>query len=390
MLKLPAFRMRQYGFGEGAEETTLYITVMKVKHLMNSDIDRWTRENREGYQRPPSEGRFGMGKGSIVRYLLKELGAFPTSVLLNVRELKGKIRFEVKHKNNGIEFGELIIPDGEPLWIIDGQHRLEALKRATQSKSEFAEYPLPVSILNLKEKFDEMLHFYLVNSRQRRIKTDLVYKHLQLMVDKVILGGKEWLKEVILGPAQEREAMAAYIVDYLETEAQSPFHNRIQYVGERKEPHHIVRDYTLTYYISKILKEKALSGLGYDEFAKLLIDYWSVIRELYPKCFENPREYTLLKTTGIASFTYLFPTIFARCASEGDLTKSRMKEYLLSLKQKVRNPELPLDFQEPIDEKWWSSAHGPAIASATSQKIFNEITKNMAKKIEIVQREKRK
>ena len=231
-MKIPAFRIKQYGFGEGAGETTIYVTVMKVKDLMNAEIDRWTRENREGYQRPPSEARFGTGRGSIVRYLLRELGAFPTSVLLNVREQKGKLNFDIKSKINGIEFGELSIPENEPLWIIDGQHRIEALKRATASRPEFADYPVPVSILNLKDRFDEMLHFYIVNSRQRRIKTDLVYKHLQLMADRAIRGGREWLKEVILGPAQEREAMAAYIVDYLETEETSPFHNRIQYMGD--------------------------------------------------------------------------------------------------------------------------------------------------------------
>jgi len=206
------------------------------------------------------------------------------------------------------------------------------------------------------------------------------------MADRAIRGGREWLKEVILGPAQEREAMAAYIVDYLETEETSPFHNRIQYMGEPREPHHLVRDYTLTYYIAKILKEKAFSGLGYDEFAQLLADYWSVIKELYPKCFANPREYTLLKTTGIASFTYLFPTIFARCASEGDISKEKMKGYLSMLKKEVKSPELPIDFQQPIDEDWWSTAHGPSIASATSQKVFNEIAKYMAKKIEIASR----
>ena len=383
-MNFPSFRIKEWGYGKGAEPTTIYLTAMKLRDLaprQKSRIDRWTKDNREGYQRPTKQSRFGSGKGSIVRYLLDEIGAFPTSVLLNVR---GSVNFTVKDKiSEGIEFGELTIPDDETLWIIDGQHRLEALKRATDNKPELAEYPLPVSILNLSDKFSEMLHFYIVNSRQRKIPTDLVYKHLQMMVNQIVLSEKEWLKEIIVGPAQERQAMATYIVDYLEQDEKSPFIGKILFMGETKEPHHLVTDYLLARYIARILTEKAYAGMGYERVAEMLANYWSAIKELYPDCFKNPREYTLLKTTGVASFTYLFPTIFAYCATEGDVSKSKMKKYLSLLQTRTPDKQLSLDFQGPIGEDWWSRAHGPSIASATSQKIFKEISKSMAKKIEI-------
>ena len=380
-MNLPSFRIREWGYGKGAESVTVYLTAMPLKDLASSDIDRWTRDNREGYQRPPKESRFGAGKGSIVRYLLDEMGAFPTSVLVNVR---GSVKFTVKNRiSNNIEFGELAIPDNEKLWIIDGQHRLEALKRAMAKKAEFGDYPLPISILNCSDKFSEMLHFYVVNSRQRKIPTDLVYKHLQVMVNRIVLSGKQWLKEIIVGPAQERQAMAAYIVDYLESNKESPFYGKIRFTGETREPHHLLTDYTLTYWIAKILTEKAYAGMGYERVAEMLVDYWTAIKELYLDCFENANEYTLLKTTGVASFTYLFPTIFAYCATEGDVSKSKMKKYLSLLQTKTPDPQLPADFHGSIDEDWWSRAHGPFIASATSQKIFKEISKSMAKKIEI-------
>jgi len=381
-MNITCFRIQQWGYGEGAGKTPIYITVMSAKDLAKADIDRWTKHNKSGYQRQPKETRFGTGRGSIVRYLLDEMGAFPTSVLVNVR---GSLKFQSKIKMNEVmDFGELTIPDEETLYIIDGQHRLEALKRATSTQPDLEDYPLPVSILNLKDKFDEMLHFYIVNSRQKKIPTDLVFKQLQMMVDKAILGGKEWLKEVILGPREERAAMATVIVDYLDEEPLSPFHGQIQYTGEPKEPHHLVKDYLLAFYLAQILKEKALSGMSHAKLAQLLADYWSAIKEIYPNCFARPDEYTLLKTTGVASYTYLFPTIFAYCATDADISKSRFKHYLLMLNEKVVAKELPPDFQHPLDEGWWSSAHGPSIASATSQKIFHEISKNMAKKIEIV------
>jgi len=37
-----------------------------------------------------------------------------------------------------------------------------------------------------------------------------------------------------------------------------------------------------------------------------------------------------------------------------------------------------------MDEDWWSKAHGPAIARATSEATFNLIAQQMAKKISLV------
>lgn len=386
-MKIPCIRVTQWGYGKGAEPTKIYVASMTVKELEKASLDRWTRGNKTGYQRAPSEARFGSGRGSIVRYLLNELGAFPTSILINVR---GEVRYELKTKiNDHIDVGEVNIPDNEKPIIIDGQHRWEALKRASMTKPELENYPLPVSIMNLKDRFNEMVHFYIVNSRQRKIPTDLVYRQLQIFSEKVVLGGKDWLKDVILGPREQRAALASFIVDYLEEDPNSPFYQAIQYVGEKKEYHHLIRDFSLSRFISKILREKALSGISPERFAGLLADYWSSIKELYPDCFAKPREYRLLKSTGIACYTYLFPSIFAYCAAEGSMTKSCFGRYLSTLKENVDSEELEMDFRIPIDESWWSLAHGPAIAAGTSEKLFDEIVRNMAKKIEIVIRKEK-
>jgi DGQHR domain-containing protein len=380
-LRFPSIRIAQWGYGKGAGKTDIYVASMTVKDLEKASLDRWTRGSRTGYQRAPSEERFGTGRGSIVNYLLEELGAFPTSVLINIR---GELKFEPKSKiSDNIEFGEVIIPDNEKPILIDGQHRLEALKRASHVKPELLNYPLPVSIMNLKEKFDEMVHFYMVNSRQKKIPTDLVYRQLQIFSEKAVLGGKDWVKSAILGPKEQRAALASFIVDYFDENTKSPFYGLIQYTGEEREPHHLVKDFALSRYISTILKEKALSGISPEKFADLLSDYWSAIKELYPECFTKPREYRLLKTTGIACYTYLFPTIFAYCAAEGKITKPCFTYYLSMLKQEIKSNELDSDFKRPIDETWWSMAHGPAIASATSETMFDEIVGNMTKKIEI-------
>jgi hypothetical protein len=65
-----------------------------------------------------------------------------------------------------------------------------------------------------------------------------------------------------------------------------------------------------------------------------------------------------------------------------------MKELLAYLKEEVDDPSLSSDFRRSIDERWWSTAHGPSIAKATSESMFNVITENFAKKIAILYKKK--
>jgi len=382
-LKTKGFRIYQWGYGEGVEKTALYITTIKAGDLTRAVIDRWTRDNREGYQRATNERRFTpKGKQSIVSYLMREVGVFPTSVLLNVR---GSLEFKPTMKVTDVmELGDITIQDDERLMIIDGQHRIEALKRSMYNEPDLKEYPVPVTLTNFDDKFDEMLNFYIVNSRQSKIPTDLVFRHLQTMMEKSVLENKKWLNVAILGEKEERAAWATVIVDFLEEDDASPFKGKIQFTGEPKEDHHLIRDFSLSVRILKILREKAFSQMDADVLAEKIADYWSVLKELYPLSFLNPKTHTLLKTTGLASYTNLFPSIFAMCASDGEVTKERFKFYLEMLKERIDNDRVGSEFQDPIDDNWWSSAYGPSISKATTEQMTSLITKNMAMKINIV------
>ena len=387
-MKTYGLKITQWGYGEGAGKTSFYLTSLPMAQLVKADYDRWTRKNREGYQRATKESRFRpKGKNSIVSYLLRESGLFPTSVMLNVR---GKIDFKMNNKiSDNIEAGEITFEDNEKLWIIDGQHRLDALKRAMHQESSLKDYSVPISLTNFTSKFDEMLNFFIVNSRQVKIPTDLVYRHLQTMQQESIIKEKKWLEIAILGEKETRAALATEIVDFLEDDDASPFKGRIQFTGEEREEYHLVSDYGLSAWISKILNETAFSQMDSMTLAELTADYWAVIKELNPRSFSDPKEHSLLKTTGLASYTYLFPSIFAMSASDGQVNKEQFKHYLSMLQENVKsNGQLTPDFEIPIDDNWWSRAHGPAVATSTGNKAFTDIMKSMSKKINIIKTNK--
>jgi DGQHR domain-containing protein len=380
MLKIKAIKIKQWGTSEEVKPTAVYLTAMRLEEFTKRyQMDRWTDVNREGYQREISEARLGTGKTSIVRYLFHQLGTFPTSVLVNIR---GKTEFNSQFKVDGnIEMGELIIYE-DVFWLIDGQHRVEALKVAVREKEEFKNYPLIVSFIVLSNRFDEMMHFYIVNSRQKSVPTDLAVRLLQSMVDKVVKeSGRSWILDM-LSLSDLRKGLAASIIDYLTEEERSPWYKKIQCLGEEWKPCHIIKDNSMVRFIAPLLREKMFEAMDDERIASLLIDYWQAIRELYPLAFGNIDEYTLCQTPGIASFHMLFSSIYAMAAREGKVSKDKMKE-MLGVLQAPTEEHPDSDFKGPIGDNWWSKKSGPAISRGTSQKIFTEISKGFAEKIKL-------
>ena len=232
-MELTAFHLTQ---SATVKTTDFYVTsIPAIELIERCVIDRWTPGNTRGYQRLPKENRFRQKPGSIVRYLTKDLVCFPTSILVNVR---GDLAYHMEQDLGWSSIGRLEIDDKEKLWLLDGQHRIEALRRAKETNLKFENYPVLVSILQLPNRFDELMHFYLVNRRQRRVPIDLVNKHLQQMLRE---RGESWLQE-FEGKAGLYRGKAAEIVDMLNDDPRSPWEGRIRQVTEIRRDEHVVRD----------------------------------------------------------------------------------------------------------------------------------------------------
>jgi len=372
-MRIKAFSIKQRG-AEGY--VGIYVSSLPAIEIVERHaLDRWTPESTTGYQRLPAKSRFGKKRGSIDRYLLRELGCFPTSIVLNVR---GELSFEETQDLGWCSLGDLEFGDEERLWLIDGQHRVEALRRAMESNAEFERYPVIVSILQLPRSFDELMYFYLVNRRQRGVPTDLVYRHLQRMLNEK---GAEWLYE-FEGRSGLHRGLATEIVDRLNDEPRSPWHGRIRRVTEERSEEHIIRDQTIIRSVADILKNRAFSGMPLADLADLLIDYWNAVSKTYPGAFDDPRPYTLLGTPGISSLHMLFPSVYGRCAESGVITEEKMLNLLGTLLTETPDHDNPA-FREPINLMFWSKEHGPDEALISDKQGITELYENLRKKIEL-------
>ncbi|WXG39436.1 MAG: DGQHR domain-containing protein [Candidatus Freyarchaeum deiterrae] len=378
------WKVIQWGYGEGADRTALYLLSVPARTLIGkADVYRRTPKRRNGYQREISDVRLGKGKYGVAGYLLNQMGLFPTSILVNVRKEEAKLEFEEEEKiTDNISVGKLVIPDDVMWYVIDGQHRVLGLNAALSEVDEIGEYPLLVTMTNEKI-FYEMLIFYMVNSRAKSVPTDLAYKILQRMLyDEE---ASKWIENEIMRGADRRKAVAATIVDYLNIKEESPFNGRIQETGEARKHEHVTTDGTLTRYVIFILKEKIFENMLDEAVADLLADYWGAIKEIYPKCFDakEHEDYALLSTLGLSSMSRLFPVIYGYCSKDGDVSRGNMEKYLRYLLEETPKLKEP-DFQRPITDKWWNKADGPGTIHGSGEGHYTRIANNFAQKIATV------
>jgi len=373
-LQLNAFKITQRG---GLDNVEIYVAVFRAIDIIDRTvIDRWTVKNPGGYQRQPSEHRLSFNRGSIVRYLVKELGCFPTSVLINIR---GDVEYEKVSDMGWLSYGTLDTGDNR-LWVIDGQHRLEALKRAIERNRDFEDYPVIASVLRLPERFDEMMLFYIVNRRQRSVPTDLVYRHLQRMMWQK---GVQWVQEME-GSRGVRIGFATEVVDQLQSEPASPWHGRIHVVGEPSKEEYIASDSLFIKTLADVLREKVYEGVSTSEFSGLMIDYWNAVYQLYPECFTSPADYTLLGTPGVQVMHMLFPVVHARCLAQKDVSEAAMEKQLEKLLQETPGHSNP-DLRNPVDSEFWSKAHGPLIAMSKSGENIKRLYFDMLEKMRLAE-----
>lgn len=303
-LKIPALRISQDG-------VTLYITKMLAGDAVKvAKTDYWVpgaKDSVQGYQREPKASRLRR----IAKFMLGKLyptNLFPTAVLMNSRE-------RLSFREDGDDIGTLSIRPDDELWIVDGQHRVGGLKHAIEDMeaAELGEFPLPVVIMEGLDKYKEMLQFYVINTEQKKIRTDLANRLLQQQA-KETEGFKSLLEQGV-----EWKVRATAVTDKLNVDRKSIWAGRIQAPNQKKNPNHIMKEISFSTSLKPVVAGSSLlSKLHVDQVAELLGRYWEALNELMPDAFKNPEKYVIQKTPGVFSLHSVFPLVFELVRQESD------------------------------------------------------------------------
>lgn len=349
--KLPAIRVEQGG-------TPLYVTTLKASELLDgmTKVDAWSPSNKAGYQRIPTEARFR----KIARYVQGKEGGLsilPQAVVLNYRNGDSKLKFRAMEDG---PVGVLEIGEDQTLWEVDGQHRLGGLRRALAETPELADYPIPIVIVDGMPRIDEAYLFFVINTTQKRVPTDLAQRLIeQQMGDEdrrfqIVTGGKDWIPKGV----KAVDAMIA-LPDH-------PWFGKIGIPGT-KAGGILTKQVSFVTSLKPILTTPPYTSLEPQDMAQILIRYWQALKETYPEAFEEPDEYVIQKTAGIFPMHAIAPELFDMVRSKhGKITKDGLLEVLKELDKNLSHR-----YQAGSD--FWQKEDGEA-AKYGGQKGFRMLT----------------
>ena len=179
---------------EGVERR-IAIGSIPVRILANLfRVDQAAPDSPDGYQRVATSNRVN----SLKRDLDSCRVDLPTAILLNLREFDA-----ATHLNHQAERSDLRLWKGDHLYIVDGQHRAEALIGLyKEDPQRWGEYAIPFVCLLGADRNGEMTEFHVVNSNAKSIGTGLAYEllmrradHSAMFRDHLRERGKAWVQK---------------------------------------------------------------------------------------------------------------------------------------------------------------------------------------------------
>ena len=325
METISAIRIVQNGLGQNQDSgLPLYVTAMTLRQLRTyAEVDMWSPSNPDGYQRPLVDRRLR----ELAKYVQEEEGILPTAVLVGTRS-DDEVQIE-PHGFDGdggaASVGELHIHDGASLWVIDGQHRVFGVNYAYErGEEQLANYPFPVCVMWDVDRYFEMVHFNIINTRQRKMSTDIVDRHL-LQMQQV-----KGLQMVASGSRGEKEylrATATHLIDLLDEEP-GVWQHQIAIPGVPGRDKGLVRQHAMVVSIEPFLKDGWVKGAKEEDKVRVLVNFWDAAKQVWPEAFEEPKDYRLQATVGIYSLHMLLPVLVQRCLAHQDLSKDKMADFI--------------------------------------------------------------
>jgi len=312
-------------FRQKRPDVSLYSAVLPFRDLRGRcRPDTYRYDHRQGYQRPLTPSRLR----HVSAYLREEEGVLPTSLLLCIRQ-PDHASFERAEIDSACgEPGMLTIPAGVTMWLVDGQHRLFGLERAlTKDKADWvADYPVPVTIIDGIDAYEEMRYFHVVNTRQKGVPTDVVDRHLLTM--------REAEGTALLEREGERSYLrgrATMLCDVLNSDPASPWYGTIIMPGEKRRPHHLMRQHGMVTSLDPMVRDAFVKRLTDEEAGKLLLNYWGAARDRWQSAFEEPQEYVIQKALGAGALHQILPDALEICRSADDFSREKMADILAEI-----------------------------------------------------------
>jgi DGQHR domain-containing protein len=290
-ISLPCLRIEQ---SEGRYIYSFAVDGKDIQKIASiSRIGRDESGKLEGYQRPEILTHIA----DIRRYLEQAHAVLPNALIIAFNQ---KLVFKAVDSGDGSTMlGHIEVPIGSETkagWVVDGQQRLAALRQMSGRS-----ITVPVTAIESLGVEDEREQFVLINNT-RPLPKSLVYELLPSLGDSI--------------PPKFRLRQAAYkVLEILATDPDSPFFERIKTTTSIHLPTANIKDVSVLRMIENSVDNGVLARATQTAKpqAKLLIQYWDAVKEVFPEAWTlSPRESRLTHGAGIISMGYLMDAIAFR------------------------------------------------------------------------------
>ncbi len=320
---------------------TFYLTVVGALDLLKS-VDILRRglnvAERENVQRKLNQNR----TKEIAAFLDDPDATFPTSIivsvypesLMRVDESRSTLEFK-----RGVSIGE----------VIDGQHRLEGIKRYLASGGEklLADFQLPVVFMLDMAPEDKAYIFSIINSKQTPVSSSLIYD--------------------LFGLRQTRSPRRTChdLAEAFNADPKGPFFRGLKMLGNRVHETEILTQGAFVKYTLQLIsktpdederREKKREPLEPDDslplrslylqrkdevMGKILQNYFSAVRSAFREEWDgDPKRYLLRKTAGFSALITVFKIIVPRMLVSKNVTEAAFAAE--AQKMRKRSSDFPL------------------------------------------------
>ena len=303
---LPGQSINNFG---RVEELETFVGALKASELVKRcQIPHRDYEGDTGYQRLPTQSRVDtLANEMLSRDISERMVDLPTSLLLSVRDRNLRPHLE----STGRYVLTLPANGAKPFYVVDGQHRIAALRTVIEDgRNEFwSNYRVPVVIFFGADETVEMIHFHTVNSNAKSIRSDL---DLDLL-EKRAQGDDEFLlnlprKQAWKVHAQRITALAA---------KQGVWIGRIRFPNQPKGTT-LVTSNSFAFSLKPALAQVHFTEHTPENRAKIVDAYWRGIEKALPECFRTPKRYNIQKSVGVYVFHELLSIVLRHAETQGN------------------------------------------------------------------------
>ena len=298
MYEIKLFQGQSIVNSVGTSPTDTFVGTLRFGDLAaHYQIPHRVHSTNEGYQRMASANRVN----SLARDLHNQRVDLPTAVLMSIRER------DLYPRPDSSGFHILTLPaDGtRPIFIVDGQHRVEALKKAMDEDPDggWYDYMLNAVIMFGAGEEVEMDQFHTINSKQKGIPTDLTF---DLMVTLAVNNSK--FKKYLVEAGEDWKIISQQITE--QVAKRDTWKGKIRFSNETKGKT-LIKSNSFATSLRHALDQVNFAKYNPNQRTDIIDAYWQGILNTLPDCFDRPDDYNIQKTVGVTVLNYLLPRILS-------------------------------------------------------------------------------